>query len=146
MSEINKKTKAVAKALPEKMFAMSAMDFYDKETGDVLMHRHEMTSIPEGFPTEIRGDFYCHDNKLTTLRGAPMEVGGDFKCYDNELTSLKGAPEKVGGNFYCDDNELTSLEGAPEKVGGGFHCVDNARKFTEEEVRAVCKVGGKVCV
>jgi hypothetical protein len=50
------------------------------------------------------------------------------------------------GNFDCYDNELTSLKGAPRSVGGNFYCNDNKKQFTEEEVRAVCKVGGKVFV
>ncbi len=75
-----------------------------------------------------------------------VEVRGDFWCYCNQLTSLKGAPEHVGGDFYCFNNQLTSLEGAPKYVGRDFYCSDNAVKFTEEQVRAVCKVKGKVYV
>jgi hypothetical protein len=43
---------------------------------------------------------------------------------------------------------LTSLEGCPQSVGGDFHCSSqrNGHKFTEAEVRAVCKVGDDVVV
>jgi len=41
-------------------------------------------------------------------------------------------------------NQLTSLVGAPEKVGGSFYCGNNAVKFTEEDVKAVCDVKGKI--
>ena len=91
------------------------------------------------------GDINCSNQNLTSLEGAPEEVGGSFYCYDNELTSLEGAPRIVGGDFSCSDNKLTSLKGAPEKVGGRFWC-KNPKKFTEEEVRAVCDVKGKVYV
>jgi hypothetical protein len=49
-------------------------------------------------------------------------VGEDFYCLDNKLTSLKGAPKQVGGNFDCSENKLTSLAGAPQEVGGDFGC------------------------
>ena len=71
------------------------------------------------------GDFYCHDNQLTSLEGAPESVGGNFSCSINQLTSLEGGPESVGGDFYCPNNQLTSLEGAPKSVGGNFHCDNN---------------------
>jgi hypothetical protein len=54
-----------------------------------------------------------------------QSVGGNFYCYNNKLTSLEGAPESVGGYFNCDNNNLTSLEGAPESVGGYFDCRNN---------------------
>jgi len=73
-------------------------------------------------------------------------VGGSFDCGDNKLTSLQGAPQEVGEDFSCSYNKLTSLEGAPQEVGGDFHCSDNAVQFTEDDVREVCKVKGKIYV
>jgi len=70
----------------------------------------------------VGGNFYCYDNKLTSLAGAAQEVGGDFYCWHNKLTSLAGAPQEVGGSFACYDNELTSLAGAPQEVGGWLDC------------------------
>ena len=35
------------------------------------------------------------------------EVKGNFDCTNNKLTSLEGAPEKVGGNFYCSYNPVS---------------------------------------
>ena len=69
-------------------------------------------------------------------------VTDDFDCSNNQLTSLEGSPKTVGGSFYCYDNQLTNLNGAPKTVGGDFICY----KFTEEEVRKVCNVKGKVYV
>jgi hypothetical protein len=76
-------------------------------------------------PEHVDGDFYCSDNKLTSLEGAPSSVGGNFFCSDNKLTSLERAPSSVGGTFFCSDNKLTSLEGAPSSVGGDFFCTAN---------------------
>ena len=91
---------------------------------NVELERLNLTKLPIRFGT-VGGNFYCGDNKLTSLEGAPNRVVGDFICGDNKLTSLEGAPKVVGGNFYCGDNKLTSLEGAPEKVGGSFDCEVN---------------------
>jgi len=97
------------------------------------------------FSTRLNG-FYCSHNQLITLEGAPKHIDGNFHCFDNELTSLKGAPEYVDGDFYCHKNKLTSLEYCPEYVSGDFYCMKNAVKFTEEQVRAVCQIGGKIIV
>ena len=75
-----------------------------------------------------------------------ISVDGHFICRYNKLTSLINAPSSVGGYFDCSYNELTSLEGAPKSVGGDFYCTDNPVKFTEEQVRAVCDVKGKIFV
>ena len=98
-----------------------------------------------GCPREVRKSFDCRWNKLTSLEGAPMKVKWYFDCSYNELTSLKGAPEKVGVGFYCSSNRLTSLEGGPKEVSGTFFCSNNGIKFTEEDVRKVCRVKEKIC-
>jgi hypothetical protein len=100
----------------------------------------------EGAPRRVGGDFACSFNNLQTLQGAPEYVGGYFDCGWNRLKTLEGAPKYVGKNFYCDWNKLISLEGAPEYVGRDFSCHENPRKFTEEEVRKLINVGGKVYV
>ncbi|MFA5754026.1 MAG: hypothetical protein WC905_01530, partial [Patescibacteria group bacterium] len=41
---------------------------------------------------------------------APKKVGGNFYCHNNQLTSLQGAPKKVGGDFYCSDNPIKFTE------------------------------------
>ena len=93
-----------------------------------------------GCPRVVKKNFYCHSNNLTTLEGAPEVVGKDFNCCSNNLKTLEGAPEKVGGGFYCGFNLLKTLEGAPERVRGYFNCSYNSTKFTEDDVRKVCKV------
>ena len=76
----------------------------------------------------------------------PKKVNETLLCQFNEITSLEGSPEVINGNFNCSNNKLTSLKGAPQKVSGNFYCRSNKRKFTEEEVVAVCYVGGKIYV
>ena len=74
-------------------------------------------------------------------------VGGNFHCGNNNLTSLQGSPESVGKDFYCSrNNNLISLQGSPENVGGDFWCRGNKIKFTEQQVRAICDVKGRVYV
>jgi hypothetical protein len=92
--------------------------------GDVDLSNNGLTKIPLKF-RNVLGDFYCHENQLTSLEGAPNIVGGDFNCDDNQLTSLEGAPLSVGGYFSCEYNNLTSLECAPTSIGGDFDCVGN---------------------
>jgi hypothetical protein len=89
----------------------------------------------------IEGNVDLANLTLTELPDlSDVIVTGDFRCYRNLLTSLVGSPREVKGSFWCPTNRLTSLEGAPTKVGRDFLCYDNPKKFTEEEVRAVCKV------
>ena len=104
-----------------------------------------LTVLPD-FLTDVMiiGSFDCAGNRLTTLLGSPAEVHGDFSCSYNRLTSLKGSPAEVGGDFFCSFNQLTSLQGSPAKVYGNFYCGNNPGKFTEEDVRKVCKVGADV--
>ena len=98
-----------------------------------------LTSL-KGVPREVKGTFDCACNNLTSLEGAPKKVGRNFNCDHNYLTSLEGAPREVGESFYCNNNKLNSLKGAPKEIGGGFFCKNNTTKFTEDDVRKLCKV------
>ena len=122
---------------------MSSIPIYFNKVGrDFYCNNNKLTSL-EGGPREVGRDFYCSGNKLTTLEGSPREVSGHFICIYNKLTSLEGGPEKVGGYFDCSNNNLTSLEGGPREVGGYFDCSGN--KLTSLE-GAPEKVGGNfVC-
>ena len=112
---------------------------------DFFCGHNNLTSL-ENCPKTVGGSFYCGHNKLTSLDGATEYVGGSFYCSFNNLKSLQCAHIIVGGDFYCYDNELKSLFGAPETVGGDFYCYNNLGNFTEEQVRAVCDVKGKIIV
>ena len=115
--------------------------------GDVNISNLYLDVLPEFLSdVEIRGDFFCDQNDLLSLKGSPQAVKGEFSCTFNELENLKGSPQIVNGDFDCNYNNLLTLDGCPEVVGWDFYCMSNKVKFTEEQVRAVCKVGGRVYV
>ena len=61
------------------------------------------------------------------------------------LISLKNCPSYVGRFFKCNFcPQLNSLDGCPKKVDGNFYCMNCKRKFTEEEVRTLCKVKNNI--
>jgi hypothetical protein len=112
--------------------------------GDFHFSYPPLATLPKFLPN-VSGEFTCYRNRLTSLKGSP-KICGRFDCFGNKLESLEGAPSKVFGDFNCYRNKLTSLKGAPKEVKGNFNCSENTKEFTEEEVRAVCKVGGNVIV
>ena len=91
--------------------------------GDVHLSSIILSVIPVKF-RNVSGNFFCYNNKLTSLEGCPDVVNNAFYCYNNRLTSLLGCPKKVG-DFSCGGNLLTSLEGCPIEVSGDFSCNDN---------------------
>jgi hypothetical protein len=97
---------------------------FGKVTRNFYCHNNRITSL-EGAPQKVGGSFYCYNSSLTSLEGAPQEVGGGFFCSLNRLTSLEGAPNKVRYSFDCSDNQITSLKGAPTEVGYNFFCSNN---------------------
>jgi hypothetical protein len=97
---------------------------FGKVSGNFYCADNKLTSLV-GAPQSVGGYFNCSNNQLISLEGAPQAIGAGFYCYRNQLTSLVGSPQSVGGDFYCNDNRLTSLVGAPQSVGGDFHCNDN---------------------
>ena len=95
-----------------------------------------------------KGDLELSNMNLTELPEIlkDITVSGYFICSNNKLTSLNNSPKTVSGYFGCGNNKLTSLDGAPTYVGGSFNCRYNPVKFTEEQVRAVCDVDGRIFV
>ena len=75
-------------------------------------------------------------------------INGYFDIGENKkLTSLKNCPDYVGDLFSCSlCPQLDSLEGCPKEVKGNFWCRKCKREFTEEEVKSLCKVKGKIIV
>jgi hypothetical protein len=104
--------------------------------GNVDLLSKGLTELPLRF-NKVSGDFCCHDNKLTTLKGSPRWVGKNFYCDKNELTDLKFCPKNISGVFFCYNNRLTSLEYSPDYVGSDFDCCDNqlTDNFCETEIR-----------
>ena len=72
------------------------------------------------------------------------KIIGDFWIHNNKIKSLKGCPEFVEGDFDCSNNNLTSLEGCPKVVNGKFICYNNKSEFTENYVKSLCKVKGRI--
>jgi len=62
--------------------------------GDVYLAGRGLKQLPDFKALEVRGNFYCNGNNLTSLDGAPHTVKGAFECHDNELPHLEGAPRK----------------------------------------------------
>jgi hypothetical protein len=93
-------------------------------------------------PEHVDGDFYCSDNKLTSLEGAPSSVGGYFVCSRNKLTSLKGGPTSVGGYFNCYNNKLTSLKGGPTSIGNSFYAYNNNLTSLHNIHKQIKHIGG----
>ena len=85
-------------------------------------------------------------NSLTNGMFIWTIVDGSFRFSGcPSLNSLEGAPKEVGGDFevlYC--KSLKSLEGAPKEVGGWFYCYGCASKFTEDDVKKISNVKGKI--
>ena len=101
----------------------------------------------EGAPKIVKGYVYAFNCKLLqTLEGAPEKVGKDFSCRGcKSLKSLKGAPKEVGGYFNCERcPSLKSLRDAPKEVGDDFECYECGTQFTEEDVKKVSNVKGKI--
>jgi hypothetical protein len=123
---------------------LTSLEGCPQEIGGSFNCGHNQLTVLEGSPEYVGDDFVCRSNRLTSLEGCPREVGGGFYCDNNRLTSLEGCPREVGGYFDCSNNQLISLEGAPQSVAASFYCRGNPGNFTEEDVRAVCDVGGDV--
>ena len=104
------------------------------------------TFIEEYIKKGSKGDLDLRKMQLTELPSIlkNVEVGRNFYCSYNNLTSLTNSPRYIRGDFYCSYNHFTSLVGAPKYVGGDFICHNNPVKFTDQQVRDVCEVGGRV--
>jgi hypothetical protein len=92
--------------------------------GNFHCHLENLTSL-KGGPKRVTDDFWGFNNLLKDLKGAPEYVGGECTFNTNKLTSLEGAPKYVHGYFSVSDNKLTSLDEAPEEIFGEFVCNDN---------------------
>jgi hypothetical protein len=99
---------------------------------------NELISL-KGSPKIIKGSFDCSNNNLISLKDGPTIVEEDFYCNKNKLISLEGSPQEVKGLFNCSKNKLISIEGAPKETND-FDCTENDKKFSIEDILAVCKV------
>ena len=72
--------------------------------GDVDLSGIKLDHLPLKFG-RVNGNFYCYNNRLTSLEGCPTIVEYDFYCNNNKLTTLKYFP-KVGGRIVIGNNKL----------------------------------------
>ena len=87
--------------------------------GWVDLSEKGLTELPLSF-NKVYGNFFCGDNKLTTLKGSPRWVDGSFYCSSNRLPSLEFCPDYVGSYFICRYNNLTDNY-CESEIGGGFY-------------------------
>ena len=81
--------------------------------------------LPDG-TWQIKGSLFLNELGIESLEGLNVSI--------------------VEGSFFCDDNKLTSLKGCPKKVERNFFCDGNLAYFSEDDVRELCEVGGKIYV
>ena len=95
---------------------------------------------------DVDGDVWLNRRDFKELPYKFGKVNYYFSLAHNKnLISLKNCPDEVGGSFDVDGcTKLDSLEGCPKKVGGYFWCRDCKRKFTEKEVRSLCKTSNSI--
>ena len=73
------------------------IEFLDRYT------KGKWTLNPSTGLVDVDGDFDCSRRRFSTLRGIRFgRVTGNFYCHENKLTSLEGAPDRVGGKFFLD--------------------------------------------
>ena len=123
---------------------LSSLDGAPKKVGGNFNVARNILKSLKGCPDEIGRDFVCFKNELTSLLYSPSLIHGDLYCNHNNLETLEGAPSVIKGTFDCSHNPIINLNGCPKKVGENFVCMGSKVKFTEEQVRAVCDVGGDV--
>ena len=97
----------------------------DVVKGDFIISGEKIPELPEFIQfNECKRDFILINSDLQILNGFPKIVEGDLAIGQNNIRSLKGCPEYVGGDFNIKYNEGTT--------------------FSEEEIRKICDVQGKV--
>ena len=106
----------------------------------------------EGYTINYKGDIDVSrsvDLSKREFKELPYKFGivnGYFDVGENDkLTSLKNCPDYVADLFACNlCPQLESLEGCPKEVKSYFYCGGCKRRFTEKEVRSLCKVNGTI--
>ena len=104
-------------------------------------------TINDDFTIDTRGNVFLDSLGLTEFPPFVQfgHVGGSFWC-NNRLISLRGVPFSVAWFFNCDHNFLESLQYAPSAIGGNFSCIRNSIKFSKEDIKNICRVGGGIYV
>ena len=95
---------------------------------------------------DVDNNVFLHKKDFKELPYKFGTVTGYFDIGHNpNLTSLKNCPDEIGNYFSCGNcPKLDSLEGCPSYVRWHFYCYDCKKGFSEEEVKALCKVRGQI--
>jgi len=94
----------------------------------------------------MNGNYEIDVKNVKTLEHSPQTMNGNYQVWSNDIKSLVGAPEVVNGNMSIKINaKLKKLDGFPKTVIGDLtvHYGKNVI-FTEEQIREVCNISGKV--
>lgn len=100
--------------------------------GSVNLMNNYLTEIPIQFGV-VKGDFFCCENKLISLKGVPYEVAGTFNCAVNHLNNLNDCPQIIGYDFNCTQNPLISLSGFKCQINRDFLHNSKTHKIIELE-------------
>jgi hypothetical protein len=86
-----------------------------------------------------------HGDGSVDVHGAVILDGMNMKHLPVKFHRIYST-KKISGSFSVSDNQLTSLENFPYMVAISVYVDGNKKLFTEDEVRAVCKVNGIIHV
>jgi hypothetical protein len=127
----------------EEKFKLQQARLFQQEiiTGDIEINKTFYYDFTNVKCKKIIGDVYININKIP-LWFKDIEIDGSFICNNIGLTTLEGSPQIVNSSFYCSRNKLISLKYGPKYVGISFWCRNNNVKFTEEDVKKLCKIKG----
>ena len=97
---------------------------------------------------DVDGNVHLEYSEFKELPYKFGRVNGFFYLEGCEnLTSLKNCPNYVNASFDIDGcSQLASLKGCPKEVKENFWCGDCKRRFTEKEVKQLCKVKRKIYI
>ncbi len=69
--------------------------------GDLDLSNKEITEFPRWMKTcKIGGNFWCDNNKLSSLENCPKVIHGSFSCTNNPEIKNLGRITDLGGNFW----------------------------------------------
>jgi len=127
---------------------MKLQDLFENTENVDIAHRKltDMIEISQqmDWGITIRSDFYCHDNKLTTLEGCPENIMGVFNCSKNNLKSLEFCPLSVKKSFIAKNNEIETVEFMPKYVKGDLDLSNNNIKSLEGIDKVLHHLEGKI--
>ena len=106
-------------------------------------------TVNSDYTIDVNGDFIITDDYNIPEFPDYIKFNickGYLICNGRHLKSLIGCPKIVKGDFYAADNKIENLNGSPEIVEGDYYIRGNNREFTEDEIRKICEVGGKVMI